>query len=106
MRDVMLTLLGILCINAGTARVTQAHMTCRGFAATLLGTDGDDILEGTPGDDVIIGLDGDDVIIGLGGNDRICGGDGDDTISGGGDDDVLPVFLLAERPRCRLLSVH
>lgn len=57
--------------------------------ATIVGTDGPDVITGTPGDDVIVGLGGDDQIAGLGGNDTICGGDGNDGISGdAGDDDI------------------
>ena len=72
--------------------------TCAGLPATVIGTDGDDVLIGTPGNDVIVGLAGDDVIAGLGGNDFVCagrghdsvtGGDGADTLSGGGGDDVM-----------------
>ncbi|HEV3465483.1 MAG TPA: hypothetical protein VG846_16035, partial [Actinomycetota bacterium] len=42
--------------------------------ATIVGTNGSDVLRGTPGRDVIAGPDGNDVILGLGGDDVICGG--------------------------------
>jgi hypothetical protein len=56
---------------------------CRGLAATIVGTDGRDIIIGTTGPDVIHGLGGNDVIHGLRGNDVICGGPGRDRIFGG-----------------------
>lgn len=74
---------------------------------TIIGTEGDDIINGTAGNDVICGLGGDDRINGLGGddlllgglgndtllgsggNDRLIGGPGDDELSGHGDDDVI-----------------
>jgi hypothetical protein len=64
--------------------------TCDGLTATLIGSDGDDVITGTSGNDVIVGLEGDDEIDGAGGNDVICGGAGDDTLIGGpGDDDLF-----------------
>ena len=48
--------------------------TCNGFAATLAGTDGDDVLVGTDQPDVIVGLGGTDTIRGLRGDDTICAG--------------------------------
>ncbi len=62
---------------------------CGGLAATIVGTEGDDVLVGTPGDDVIVGLGGRDVINGRGGDDVICGGSGDDVINGAEGDDTL-----------------
>jgi len=62
---------------------------CLGEAATIVGTNGADILVGTAGTDVISGRGGDDVIRGLGGDDVICGGNGDDRLLGGGGDDRM-----------------
>ena len=45
-------------------------------AATITGTDGNDLIRGTDGPDVILAGPGDDVIWGLGGDDLICGGTG------------------------------
>jgi hypothetical protein len=56
---------------------------CRGLAATILGTEGRDIIIGTPGPDVIQGLGGNDVVRGNGGSDVICGGSGNDRLFGG-----------------------
>ncbi|MDP2709786.1 MAG: FG-GAP-like repeat-containing protein [Solirubrobacteraceae bacterium] len=63
--------------------------SCDGHPATIVGTEGNDVLVGTSGDDVIVGLGGNDVIVGLGGNDIICGGAGDDVIDGGSGHDRL-----------------
>ena len=63
--------------------------TCDGRKATIVGTNGDDVLIGTPGPDVIVGLGGNDYIKGLGGRDRICGGPGNDTIYGNGGADTI-----------------
>jgi Ca2+-binding RTX toxin-like protein len=68
------------CLNLSTflppAQVEQP-------VATIVGTNGSDVLRGTSGPDVIAGLDGNDVIAGLGGDDIICGGRGNDKIDGG-----------------------
>jgi Ca2+-binding RTX toxin-like protein len=62
---------------------------CDGKMATLVGTDGDDVIEGTSGPDVVVAGDGDDVIIGKGGNDTVCAGPGDDDMKGGNGSDWL-----------------
>jgi hypothetical protein len=78
--------------------VADGPVICFGARATIVGTDGADILTGTDGSDVIAGLGGDDQIYGLNGNDLICAGDGndvvvtlldDDVVSGGAGDDLL-----------------
>ncbi|OFW65473.1 MAG: hypothetical protein A2Z12_09315 [Actinobacteria bacterium RBG_16_68_21] len=66
-----------------------ATPTCRGMAATMVGTDGNDRLTGTSRDDVIVAKGGNDVVDGAGGDDTICGGAGDDVISGGNGSDWL-----------------
>lgn len=63
--------------------------TCNGIAATIIGTDGPDVLVGTDGPDVIVAGLGNDSISGLGGNDLICGGFGNDLIDGGPGNDIL-----------------
>jgi Ca2+-binding RTX toxin-like protein len=63
--------------------------TCAGKAATLSGTNGNDVIKGTPGNDVIQAFGGTDVIFGLAGNDTICGGDGDDVVQGSDGLDLL-----------------
>lgn len=67
----------------------RAAATCAGRTATVVGTDGNDVLHGTPGPDVIAGLGGNDTVLGLGGHDRICGGPGSDRLVGGRGADLL-----------------
>ena len=57
--------------------------TCRGVAATVIGTAGDDELLGTPGPDVIVALGGNDRIVARAGRDLICAGSGQDYVAGG-----------------------
>jgi uncharacterized repeat protein (TIGR01451 family) len=58
-------------------------LTCRGVAATVVGTAGSDVLVGTPGPDVIVGLGGNDHIVSRAGRDLICAGAGNDYIAAG-----------------------
>ncbi len=62
---------------------------CNGEVATIVGTNGDDVLRGTAGRDVIQARGGNDKIYGLAGNDLICGAGGADFIGGGGGNDLL-----------------
>jgi len=57
--------------------------SCRGFTATIVGTNGADVLIGTGGPDVIVGLGGGDTIRSLAGGDLICAGPGRDFVSAG-----------------------
>lgn len=63
-------------VSAGSNKVYE----CEGKRATIVGTEGHDLIEGTRGDDVIVALGGNDIIYADDGNDTICGGKGDDTI--------------------------
>ena len=72
----------------GSFRVAD-NVICHGTKATLVGTEGNDVIKGTQGRDVIVGLGGNDKIIGLGGKDQICGGDGKDKLVGGAGRDTL-----------------
>lgn len=63
--------------------------TCKGQAATVVGTSGPNELEGTGGADVIVGLGGNDTIHGRGGADLICGDGGTDRMYGDGGRDKL-----------------
>ncbi len=56
---------------------------------SIVGTDGDNVLNGTTRRDVICGLGGNDTIRGLSGDDVLIGGEGDDTILGGGGADLV-----------------
>jgi len=57
--------------------------TCRGVAASVVGTAGDDVLLGTPGPDVIVALGGNDSIVSRAGRDLICAGGGADAVGAG-----------------------
>jgi 6-phosphogluconolactonase (cycloisomerase 2 family) len=91
--------------------IPDAPPLCFGQPATIIGTEGPDVLRGTSGNDVIVGLGGDDLLLGGGGDDLICGGDGDDRIIGGthsGDGDrcdggsgANSINGCADRPRRR-----
>ena len=73
----------------GESGTPNGDTTCMGLAATIVGTDDNDVLNGTPRADVIVGLRGNDTINGMGGDDIICGGLGLDQLSGGEGDDKL-----------------
>lgn len=62
---------------------------CGGRSATILGSEGDDVLQGTAGADVIVAREGDDTLYAYEGDDLACLGYGDDAAYGGpGDDDI------------------
>lgn len=63
--------------------------TCNGKVATIVGTEGDDVIIGTDRNDVIVALGGNDVIRSGRGRDTICGGDGRDRIFGGKNADTI-----------------
>jgi Ca2+-binding RTX toxin-like protein len=60
-----------------------------GRIATIVGSEGGDVLHGTPHRDVIWAGPGDDVVYGGLGDDLICGGSGDDLIHGGRGNDAI-----------------
>ena len=62
---------------------------CKGLAATIVGTGGNDTLIGTSGRDVVAARGGKDRIAGLGGNDVVCAGAGRDRANGGACKDKL-----------------
>lgn len=82
----LLAVVGAVLIPAAPA---AAQEMCMGMPATIVGTEGRDILIGTPGVDVIVGLGGNDVIRGFEGDDYLCGGNGRDRLFGGLGDDYL-----------------
>jgi Ca2+-binding RTX toxin-like protein len=65
-----------------------ARASCRGHAATKVGTNKRDVLKGTLGRDVLVGLGGNDDLLGFEGNDVLCGGAGHDNLVGSFGDDV------------------
>jgi Ca2+-binding RTX toxin-like protein len=81
--------LAVLAIAMHGTTAGAVSSTCDGVPATIVGTDGDDVIDGTSGPDVISAGAGNDTVRGFGGNDRICGGPGDDTIDGGPGNDRI-----------------
>ena len=80
----------IVVLSQGSSPVSgQEIPTCNGLPATIVGTEGRDILTGTDGPDVIVGLGGNDVIRGMAGDDTLCGGNGRDRLFGGEGNDVV-----------------
>lgn len=65
------------------------HPMCGGMPATIIGTDGDDVLFGTPDSDVIVALEGNDTVFGGPGDDLICGNEGNDFLIGQQGEDHL-----------------
>jgi poly-gamma-glutamate capsule biosynthesis protein CapA/YwtB (metallophosphatase superfamily) len=90
-RSLALTLdrLSLYGFEPATTATPWPIVSCRGQVATILGTEGDDLVVGTPGDDVIVTRGGDDAVWAGGGNDLICLGDGDDFANGGDGDDHI-----------------
>jgi Ca2+-binding RTX toxin-like protein len=76
-------------IPPATGPGTQAQATCKGLAATIVGTNGSDVRTGSLAKDVIAGLGGNDTLSGIAGNDVICGGGGKDLLKGGKGNDKL-----------------
>jgi hypothetical protein len=62
---------------------------CKGRPATLVGSEGDDVLTGTKGKDVVQALGGKDVVRSKGGNDRVCAGKDNDQVKAAGGNDVV-----------------
>ncbi len=76
-------------VGIGAPQSEEEVARCHGRRATIVGTEGDDVLRGTPHRDVIWGGGGDDTILGSLGNDLLCGGPGADLIHGGRGNDVI-----------------
>ncbi len=74
---------------AATAAVNDPIPSCRGRPATIVGTNGNDLIEGTRGQDVIWAGAGEDTVFGALGSDLICGGPGNDYLDGGRGNDFV-----------------
>jgi hypothetical protein len=77
---------GDKCHDRAPDRGTISHELqplCGSSEATLMGTEGDDVLHGTDRRDVIMGLAGNDDITDVDGSDLVCAGPGDDVVEGG-----------------------
>jgi Ca2+-binding RTX toxin-like protein len=83
--------------SAGGAEGLAETPPCHGRRATLVGTNGDDVLRGSDHPDVIVALGGDDTIYAGLGNDVVCGGTGDDLVHGGRGNDLLDGGAGADR---------
>jgi Ca2+-binding RTX toxin-like protein len=83
------TLLVGVFLASTAVSASAASPKCLGKKATIIGTNGADVLQGTNKADVIVGLGGNDTIKGLGGHDRICGGSGNDKLYGGSGYDIV-----------------
>jgi CSLREA domain-containing protein len=66
-----------------------AAVTCKGKAATIVGTAGNDVLVGTASRDVVAAKAGGDKVKTKGGKDLVCAGKGKDKARGGGGNDKL-----------------
>ena len=87
------TLFGVAAVVAalgvsGPATNAAGELTCQDWrgiseAATIVGTDSDDVIRGTGGRDVVLAGAGNDEVDGGGGSDIICAGPGDDVVQGG-----------------------
>lgn len=72
--------------SSATVRIVAppAAATCRGIAASVVGTTAADNLRGTSGRDVIAAFGGNDTITALAGGDLVCAGRGRDIVNAGG----------------------
>ncbi|HEU4392845.1 MAG TPA: hypothetical protein VFR04_04315 [Solirubrobacterales bacterium] len=66
-----------------TTVVVGPTPTCRGVAATAVGTAAADVIVATGGRDVVVAFGGDDTIVSLAGRDLVCAGRGSDYVGGG-----------------------
>lgn len=76
-------------VVAPTPTQTPSQVMCLGLPATIVGTEGDDLINGTSGPDVIHGLGGNDTINSKAGDDVVCGGAGDDNLRAGSGNDLV-----------------
>ena len=81
--------MGPLGLRSGAGPTPTPTAMCRGVAATIVGTSGNDVIVGLQGNDIIYGGAGQDRICGGAGRDEIYGDDGDGTIFGGRGADVI-----------------
>lgn len=81
--------LGVKAQHTATIVDDDPRRACRGRLATIVGTDGKDVITGTSGPDVIVALGGNDTVDGGSGDDVICAGPGADRVKGGRGNDAL-----------------
>ncbi|MGH7961679.1 MAG: choice-of-anchor Q domain-containing protein [Candidatus Binatia bacterium] len=73
----------------GLGNACDPVVSCLGKAATVVGTEGNDVIVVPLGAQVVQGLGGNDLILGVVSNEVLCGGPGNDTLSGGLGNDKL-----------------
>jgi Ca2+-binding RTX toxin-like protein len=86
---VILAGIAVFAQSAGGAEGLAETPRCHGRKATIVGTNGDDVIRGTDKPDVIVALGGSDTIYAGLGNDLVCAGAGDDLVHGGRGNDLL-----------------
>lgn len=74
---------GFLGVAAVVVSLTFPASMMAAWAAQIIGTNGNNVLQGTPFPDSIDALAGDDIVLAFEDIDVVCGDDGDDTINGG-----------------------
>lgn len=88
----LLVISSIIMMVPSSPKVLAAVISCVGSFPFCEGTNDDDVMKGDNEGNTILGLDGNDILNGgLGDEDAILGGDGDDQIFGGpgGDDELI-----------------
>ena len=76
-------------VTGGDGGTPATAAKCAGRKATIVGTNGRDVIRGTARRDVIAAFGGNDIVRALGGDDIVCAGAGNDTVLGGAGRDVL-----------------
>jgi Ca2+-binding RTX toxin-like protein len=72
----------LLVVSATSVTAHAAGPRCFGKSATIVGTNGNDVLRGTNRADVIVARGGSDTVRAKEGNDRVCAGAGHDLVRG------------------------
>jgi Ca2+-binding RTX toxin-like protein len=88
----LLSLPSLMVTSWGNALVPPGPVpapTCQGQVATIVGTEGSDVITGTGGPDVIVAGAGHDVVRARDGADVVCAGPGADLIRGGWGADII-----------------
>lgn len=105
--------LTLVVMFVSTPTPAQAAPTCFGRPATIVGTNGSDVIYGTNFPDVIASLGGNDSVHARAGGDFICGGDGSDVIFDGKGSDSIDggtgvdtVYLCPDGSFDRLANVE
>jgi Ca2+-binding RTX toxin-like protein len=105
--------LTLVVLFVSTPAPAQAAPACFGRPATIVGTNGSDVIYGTGFPDVIASLAGNDKVHARAGGDFVCGGDGSDVIFDGYGSDTIDggtgvdtVYLCPDGSFDRLVNVE